>query len=130
MKFELDSFFRSPPQSPHSIHFRMDGNCTRHIFLGLVSILKYGVYTRYSRGGVINFDYIPESELFTLRRYFNSLGIELFWKWTDSLDNISDPNNLSDYKMSIKVKNRNLQLHFGYLERPRVIYRNVNVVYN
>ena len=133
MNFEPEVFFKSPPRDPHSINLFIDGNHTRHIFISLTNILKCGVNVRYSRGDVINFDYIPESELFTLRRYFNSLGIQLLWRWldtNDSLEIIKDSNVLSEYKMGVEINDRKLEVYFDYLKRPTTVYKNIHITYN
>ena len=88
---------------------------------------------RYSRGDVINFDYIPECELFTLRRYFNSLGIQLLWRWldtTDPLEIMNDSNILSEYKMGVEINDRKLEVYFDYLKRPSTVYKNIHITYN
>lgn len=129
MNFEPEIFFKSPPQDPHSINFfidGIDGNHTHHVFISLANILKCGVSVRYSRGDVINFDYIPENELFTLRRYFNSLGIQLLWRWldkNDSLEIMKESNILSEYKMGVEINDRKLEIYFDYLKRPTTIYK-------
>lgn len=126
MNFQPEVFFRSPPKDPHSINFFIDGNTTLHIFLALAKILKYGVSIKYARGNVVNFDYVPECELFTMRRYFNSLGIELLWRWlgaADHLESVKDACKLSEYKLIVDINNRKLEIYFDYLKKPSIIYK-------
>ena len=123
MNFDPELFFRHPPSDPHSINLVIEGKSTHHIFLGLLSILKKGVHVRNSRGGVLNLEYVSEGELSILRRYFNSIGIELKWNWTRSDEeshSTEDAGRLSSYKIGVHLHEKSLQIYFDYLKLPGV----------
>lgn len=115
---DVVSIFRQPAPPVCSHTLRVDATDARGIFQSLVCILKIGMGVLFGRDGVVDLSALADADIQALREYFDAFCIRLVIEYGEGArcrDVIDGAPRLSDYKLVLRLPQRNVVVSFDYM---------------
>ena len=132
----INNIFKNEPKDKKSIHLSFDVNDEYELFKILVDILTSGLKILFGdENKKVDINQITENDFITIKKYFNSFGFDIKYKYDIPLDQIQidehtelpsldhsaleneskSTNNLQLYYFNIKTDTLKYEISFDYL---------------
>lgn len=120
----IEKIFNSPPDEKSSIPISFDNTNLKDMHEALLMFFTKGMKKIYGNNGSVNLLSLNESDFLYMNRYFESISINMNYRFYDIQDydlmynnhfDIKGYNNLEDYCFKLKIEDKIFILWFNII---------------